>query len=73
MDERIITLATYPNIIEASIVKGRLEDVGIESFIVEATVAHDVAVPGPNYGGIHLNIREGDKPKAFSVIYTSPR
>ena len=73
MEEKIITLATYSNLTEASIVQGRLENEGIQSFIVDSIAALNDAVPGPNYGGVRLNIREGDKPKAFSIIQTSPR
>ena len=73
MEEKIITLATYPNITEAAIVQGRLENEGIESYIVDAIADIDDAIPGPTYGGVRLNIREGDRSKAYSVIQVSPR
>ena len=71
MEEKIITLASYPNITEASIVQGRLEDQGIETYVVDANMQVEDAVPGPSFGAVKLHIRESDAPRAMDIISTS--
>ena len=68
MEEHIVTLATYPNITEASIVQGRLEEEGVESYVVDATLQLEDALPGPAYGGVKLQIRETDLMRAQGII-----
>ncbi len=73
MEDKIITLATFPNITEASIVQGRLADAGIESIVIDAQLPLEDAFPGPSYGGVKLNIKETDVLSATEILNTVPQ
>jgi hypothetical protein len=68
MAERFITIATFNNLTEAHIVKGRLEASGILCFLKDENI---VAVQ-PFYsfavGGIKLQVTEGDVEEAHDIL-----
>lgn len=68
MKENVLTLATFPNITEASIIQGKLARAGIESYVVDSNMNFTDSVPGDDFGGVLLNIREEDASKAQEIL-----
>jgi len=65
MDEKLITVATFGNSVEANLAKHRLETAGIRAFLADADTA-DVA--WQLIGGIKLQIPEGDEEVALALL-----
>jgi hypothetical protein len=66
--DKLVTLKTFDNPVQAHILKGRLESDGIESYIFD----ENIVILNPLYnnliGGIKLKIRESDLPEATAII-----
>ncbi|MFA6276396.1 MAG: DUF2007 domain-containing protein [Pedobacter sp.] len=60
MEDKIIVYRTYYNPIEASIVKGRLEDSDIPCFLTDENVATIQPLYNQAIGGVKLNVFEKD-------------
>ncbi|MCZ6693884.1 MAG: hypothetical protein O6939_08265, partial [Bacteroidetes bacterium] len=63
MSEKIITLATFSNYTEASIVKSKLESIGIKSIICDGNIFPYLPFFSAKFG-IRLQILQSDKKKA---------
>ena len=64
----LVTIASFPNPIEAHIAKGKLESEGIDSYVANDTLFSI----NPGYvwadGGVHLRVRESDAPRALRIL-----
>lgn len=67
-EEKLITIASFPNITEAKIFMDKLSMEGIESYIADANMFFDYPVSSETTGGVRLNIRESDLDKASRII-----
>src|SRR5258707_1016358 len=68
MDDKLITIATFGNAVEANLAKNRLETAGIRAFLAdEDTVDMAWQLTGA-VGGIKLQIPEGDEEVALSLL-----
>ena len=67
--ERLVALATFPNVVEATLLKLRLEAAGIESCLPEEYSAQMLwnEVAG-QFEGVHLCVRARDETAARAVL-----
>jgi len=72
LSEKIITLATFGNYIEASIVKSKLESIGIKSMICDGNIFPYLPFFSPKFG-IRLQILQSDKIKALEILNENPK
>ncbi|MDB5261184.1 MAG: hypothetical protein JWQ14_465 [Adhaeribacter sp.] len=74
MDEEVdnniilVTVATFPEAIEAHIYRSRLENEGIPSFIADENVVSNQPWHSIAYGGVKLRVRDRDREKALALI-----
>jgi predicted Zn-ribbon and HTH transcriptional regulator len=72
----LVTVATFPEAIEAHIYRNRLENEGIPSFIADENVVTNQPWHSIAYGGVKLRVRAQDQEKALALIneirYDSP-
>ncbi len=66
--DRLRTIATFPNITDAYLFKGRLEEEGIEVFVTDATVSFTPVIARNDAGGVRLSVKDADKEKAAELI-----
>lgn len=65
MNDNLITIATFGNIIDAQMALGKLENAGVKAVLFDENVGNlfNVLV-----GGIKLKIREEDKEEAIRIL-----
>jgi predicted nucleic-acid-binding Zn-ribbon protein len=74
MDERkdnnivLVTVATFPEAIEAHIYRNRLETEGIPSVIADENIVTNQPWHSIAYGGVKLRVRAQDQAKALALI-----
>lgn len=64
----LVTVATFPEAIEAHIYRNRLENEGIPSFIADENVITNQPWHSIAYGGVKLRVRAQDQEKALALI-----
>jgi predicted nucleic-acid-binding Zn-ribbon protein len=64
----LVTVATFPEAIEAHIYRNRLENEGIPSFIADENVVTNQPWHSIAYGGVKLRVRFQDQEKALALI-----
>ena len=67
MKDKNITVATFPNILDAKIFQNRLTLEGIESYLIDANMFL-YYVSGDTVGGVRLVVKESDAEKAKRII-----
>ena len=65
MPEKLITIATYGNIIEANLAKIKLDSQGIECFLADENA---VAIYSGAVGEIKLQVRQSDAVEALEIL-----
>lgn len=73
MENKLITIATFPDALKAQIVKGRLEAEGILSFIADEHTITNQPYLTMIHGGVRLQVQEGDSERAQEVIRITQR
>jgi len=68
MDEKLVTIATFGNTVEANLAKNRLETAGIRAFLADADTVDMAWQLTGAVGGIKLQIPEGDEEVALSLL-----
>jgi hypothetical protein len=68
MDEKLVTIATFGNTVEANLAKNRLETAGIRAFLADADTADMAWQLTSAIGGIKLQIPEGDEQVALALL-----
>jgi hypothetical protein len=68
MSEKLITIATFGNAVEANLAKNRLETAGIHAFLADADTVDMAWQLTGAVGGIKLQIPEGDEEVARSLL-----
>lgn len=68
MREKLITIATFSQPIEADLVKSKLESENIECFIADQNVIQWNWLYSNAVGGIKVQVRESDAKRALEVI-----
>jgi hypothetical protein len=71
MSEKLVTIATFPNLTEAEISRARLEGAGIESFVADSEIFIDYPVSRDHMGGVRLSTKESDARKALEILNTN--
>jgi hypothetical protein len=66
MSDKLITISSFENYLEAEIAKGRLEDADIKSVIVGQDAANLYGLPA--VGFIELQVFEKDAEKALEIL-----
>ncbi|MGB7861188.1 MAG: DUF2007 domain-containing protein [Acidimicrobiia bacterium] len=64
---RLIAVGTYTSIIEANLIKAKLETFGIDA-VVEGDVAATSIPTIERIEGVKVLVREGDLPNAYEVL-----
>lgn len=68
MNEPLITVATFDNVVEAEIASGRLEAEGINTVLADVEAVSWAWHLGQAVGGIKVQVREDDVQRAFAVL-----
>jgi hypothetical protein len=68
MSEKLITIATFGNAVEANLARNRLETAGIRAFLADADTVDMAWQLTGAVGGIKLQIPEGDEEVALSLL-----
>lgn len=68
MLEKLITIAEFGSPIEAHLVRTRLEEEGIECFIVDEYIPLWFAPIGTGDFSVKLQVKESDKDRAFQIL-----
>ncbi len=68
MDDKLVTIATFGNAVEANLAKNRLETAGIRAFLADADTVDMAWQLAGALGGIKLQIPEGDEEVARSLL-----
>lgn len=71
-DSRLVTLAAFSHVLEAHIVKGRLEAEGIWSFVGDENTAVANWLYSNAIGGVKLQVREEDVERAQLILADGP-
>jgi len=72
LSEKVITLATYGNYTEASIVKSKLESMGVKSMICDGNIFPYLPFFSAKFG-IRLQILQSDQKKALEILNEIPK
>jgi Putative prokaryotic signal transducing protein len=67
-DVDLVTVATFPSIIEAEIAKGRLAVEGIRAFVLDEAAAGVMPFMAGSMGGIRLQVAPHDEAKAREIL-----
>ncbi len=70
MENKLITIATFPDALKAQIMRGRLEAEGIPAFIADEHTITNQPYLYMAYGGVRLQVAEQDQSRAQAVINT---
>lgn len=68
MAEKVITIATYGDPIEAHLARSKLLDAGIEALVVDENTQALYGYNNPMFGGAKLQVRESDAQRALEVL-----
>jgi hypothetical protein len=68
--EKLVTVQTYPSPWEAQLARARLEAEGIHSVVVGENFVHLYSALAPMVGGVQLQVREEDAPRAAELLRT---
>ncbi|AFZ04155.1 hypothetical protein [Calothrix sp. PCC 6303] len=68
MNQKLITIATFPNSVEAALSKQLLEGVGIPAFVINADIADVAWYYTIMVGWIKLKVRECDVENAVDIL-----
>jgi hypothetical protein len=64
----LVTVATFPEAIEAHIFRSRLEAEGIPSVLADENIVSNQPWHSIAYGGIKLRVRQQDRERAMEII-----
>ncbi len=67
MDQKLVTIDTFTNSIDANISKGKLESENITCFLKNDTIIGNTGLH-VTYGGIELVVKEEDTERAKAVL-----
>jgi predicted RNA-binding Zn-ribbon protein involved in translation (DUF1610 family) len=68
MEEKLVTVATFAQPIEAHIAKGRLESEGILCFLGDENIVSVHPFYSNAVGGVKLKVREKEAEQAFAIM-----
>ena len=68
MNQKLVTIASYPQPIEAHIAKGRLEAEGILCFLADENIVSVHPFYSNAVGGVKLKVREEEAEKAYTIL-----
>jgi len=66
--DRLVTIATFPNLTDAYLFKGRLEEEGLEVFVTDATISFTPVIARNDAGGVRISVKSGDAERAAKLI-----
>ena len=72
MPERLVTVASFSQAMEAHLSRARLESEGIECFISDEFTITNNWLFSNAIGGVKLNVRESDAQEALEVLQHGP-
>jgi hypothetical protein len=65
---RLVTLKSFPNAIEAHLVKIQLEDAGIQSFVFDEHISTMNPLYNQAVGGVKVKVASDDRDAALNII-----
>ena len=68
MENKLITIATFPDALKAQIMRGQLEAEGIPAFIADEHTITNQPYLYMAYGGVRLQVAEQDRNRAQQVL-----
>ncbi len=68
MENKLITIATFPDALKAQIMRGRLEAEGIPAFIADEHTITNQPYLYMAYGGVRLQVAEPDRDRAQVIL-----
>jgi hypothetical protein len=68
MENKLITIATFPDALKAQIMRGRLEAEGIPAFIADEHTITNQPYLYMAYGGVRLQVAEQDQDRAQAIL-----
>lgn len=71
MENKLITIATFPDALKAQIMRGRLEAEGIPAYIADEHTITNQPFLYMAYGGVRLQVAEQDRNRAQAVLNTN--
>ncbi|RDC65723.1 putative signal transducing protein [Adhaeribacter pallidiroseus] len=71
MENKLITIATFPDALKAQIMRGRLEAEGIPAFIADEHTITNQPYLYMAYGGVRLQVAEQDRERAQQALQAS--
>ena len=66
--ERLITIATYREPIEGALLQSRLEDEGIESYLIDGNMSATAWYLADAVGGAKVQVKSSDASRALEVL-----
>ena len=68
MSDDLVTVATFVNPVQADFARSILEMEGIECWLIDETLSNVVPGVGLAIGGVKLQVRESDAPRAVAAL-----
>lgn len=68
MENKLVTIATFPDALKAQIIRGRLEAEGILCFIADEHTITNQPYLAMIHGGVRLQVQERDSEQAQKII-----
>ena len=72
MDDDLVTLASYRDVIEANVVRSRLESEGIPCFLADEHLVQMNWLYSDAIGGVKLQVVESDVEEAMRILRGNP-
>lgn len=67
-EEDFVTVATFRDLLEASVTTGALEAAGIPALVPQETIGTFSRLPSSQTGWVELKVREGDRVRALKLL-----
>ena len=70
--EKIVVYAVYDSVIDANIIKTKLDAYGIPCFLTDENISSLYPLPGNSFSGARLHVFERDVPQIMDLLNTPP-
>jgi hypothetical protein len=70
--EKIVVYAVYDSVIDANIIKTKLDAYGIPCFLTDENISSLYPLPGNSFSGARLHVFERDVPQITDLLNAPP-
>lgn len=70
--EKIVVYAVYDSVIDANIIKTKLDAYGIPCFLTDENISSLYPLPGNSFSGARLHVFERDVPQIMELLNSPP-